>query len=427
MHFEPEAYPAEALPLFRRFLGIAPWPIWEKRFNTFKAWKKTNPLILEFIVERYLLEVQMMMIRDRYQKEGVLPSPTEDAVAYQFFSFVSMVARVHQRLSPTGQNILEGQIRGRLRENVGLSSLAFEIAVAGRLMGAGFDVTFHDFENDGGFDFLCERDSAILEVECKHVSGDVGRQIHGRRLIDFGGAIHRDLAAAIDRKATGILLRLILPGRLTGAEAETKALADQVKFCLASGSGLPGPTPSSIEVIEFDFRGSPFDALPESGIDQDAVRKFIEEKFGLVNSNVVTVFQPGRGAAVVAVESRKTDHVVRGIIRQLKDASRDQLTGTFPGMLCIHLADLTHDQLLALARRQADDPSGVSGIELGTSHLLQRRPHVHTVAYSTFGQIVRRQVQTDAAVYTSQQEQGFAYEFQNPEHPQHGDPRYQVF
>ena len=140
MRFEPSAYSAETGPLFRRFIEIAPWPIWEKRISTFKEWCRNNPLMHEFIIQRYPLEIQMMLISAQYQTEKVLPPPDEDSIAYRLFAFVSMVARVLQRLSVKGRRRLQQCILDGLKDDKGLAPLAFEMSMAGELMHRGFDV-----------------------------------------------------------------------------------------------------------------------------------------------------------------------------------------------------------------------------------------------------------------------------------------------
>ena len=49
--------------------------------------------------------------------------------------------------------------------------------MAVHLMSQGYDVGFHDLEGGAGHDFQASKDGAVIEVECKFISGDIGRKI----------------------------------------------------------------------------------------------------------------------------------------------------------------------------------------------------------------------------------------------------------
>ena len=64
-----------------------------------------------------------------------------------------------------------------LQSDKGLLPLQHEMTTITHLLLNGFNVTCHDLENNGGFDFLASRDGVEVEVECKMVSGDIGKQL----------------------------------------------------------------------------------------------------------------------------------------------------------------------------------------------------------------------------------------------------------
>src|SRR6516225_4255507 len=72
------------------------------------------------------------------------------------YSFVALTARVFPRLPEPAQNLLKSRISGALKDNVGLSPLAFEMRTVAHLMARGFDVEFHDLCEGGGYDFLAK-------------------------------------------------------------------------------------------------------------------------------------------------------------------------------------------------------------------------------------------------------------------------------
>ena len=175
MYFEPQAVPAELAPLVRRFVSITTWKPWAGRLENFDRRVADNPLLDEYFAQRYPIELAMGRLHRRLVRGQRidLPETYADTV---LLSFVSMVARVYARLSPRGQVRLAGMLRSGLDGEAGLAPLEQEMGMAAHLMGRGFDVTFSDIETGNGFDLLAERNGATLEVECKTVSGDLGRK-----------------------------------------------------------------------------------------------------------------------------------------------------------------------------------------------------------------------------------------------------------
>ena len=100
-----------------------------------------------------------------------------------------MFVQVHARLTTQGKRRLAGALQSSLEKEHGLGPLTFEIKVAAHLISRGFQIEFHDLEAGGGYDFLAISGSTKIEVECKHVSADIGRQIHRRALYDLGGVL----------------------------------------------------------------------------------------------------------------------------------------------------------------------------------------------------------------------------------------------
>src|SRR5260370_29758640 len=78
---------------------------------------------------------------------------------------------------------------------------------------------------------LARKAGLDLEVDCKTASGDLGRQIHRRRVLELFHRIHPALDGLLE-KGGGRTVDIVLPGTLHGAEtymnAVTKAVSDAV-------------------------------------------------------------------------------------------------------------------------------------------------------------------------------------------------------
>lgn len=209
MQFVPEAYPAEFPIFLKRFISITGWEPWKKRIDSFQSWGESNVFMKQYINECHPLEAEMMRIHNHRKKTGRNPDPTKDARTARLGSFAIMVARLHAILNATGKKKLEGRLRDALKSRIGLSPLALEMKIAAHLMSRDFDVVFHDFEaEEGGFDFLAEKSGLSMEVECKHGSGDIGRQIHLWNLYKFLGQLKKNVRQGISSRREAFLLSL---------------------------------------------------------------------------------------------------------------------------------------------------------------------------------------------------------------------------
>lgn len=185
-HFSTELDANQLSTIVRQMVTMIDWNIWQRRIQTLKSHSGTNPFWQEFLLSRHDLELAFGDIRKHLRTTGRCPWPPRTAEEYRLYGFLATTVQVHAKLSPRGQANLTGGIRSSLEKEFGLGPRAFEMTTAARLMSQGFDIFFHDLETGGGYDFLAISGSTQIEVECKHISADIGRQIHRRKLHDLG-------------------------------------------------------------------------------------------------------------------------------------------------------------------------------------------------------------------------------------------------
>ena len=426
MYFEPQAVPAELAPLVRRFVSITTWKPWAGRLENFDRRVADNPLLDEYFAQRYPIELAMGRLHRRLVRGQRidLPETYADTV---LLSFVSMVARVYARLSPRGQVRLAGMLRSGLDGEAGLAPLEQEMGMAAHLMGRGFDVTFSDIETGNGFDLLAERNGATLEVECKTVSGDLGRRIHLRRLYQLGGRVYPLMSAALERRTGGQLACIILPDRLHGTDQQLQAICERLAQALGTGTSVLGPDPCTIEYREFPLTGSGFETTSPADIGQEEARQSVERAVGLPIKHAVTLFAPRSGLVMIAVVSRQSDAMMGGLVRQLKDSVKRQFSGKRPGVVCVKFLDVTQPELLEIVEQDRSEQP--SALKLATSYLLGRDDWapIHTLAYLTPGYWTASRVIDGQIVTHSIREKSRTYSFRNPHNAMVGDSRYSIF
>ena len=419
VRFDTDLDPRGLPAALSAFTSIVPWGVWQRRVENLRSGLSRNPVWERFLWDRHGLELALADVRQYQRATARWPWPPRSAEEYRLASFIGVVVRVHANLSKRGKARLAGAIRSALEKEAGLGPLAMEMKVIAHLMSRGFAISFNDLENGGGFDFLAQRDGTEVEVECKHVSADIGRQIHRRKIYDLGGLLYPILLSAIDRSRVGRLVRVTLPGRLTGNKAQHDAIAKRIGMALV-GSCDDDASVCSVTVQEFDIIESIFNAERGATLTFDDVGSYVSTAFGLEEANMLANWRPGHAALIVHFESLIPDRVLDGIFKRLKDDAKRQFSAGRPAFMCVHLADLKQEHLLELAR--ADHAGTVTGIQRAISTLLHRRVHLHGVALMTDGGV---RMEPGNRRTRSVQESGPSYVFSNPDHPDAHNPSLQ--
>ena len=423
MYFPPEVTDQELPGVIRRFKEITGWPPWKKRLTWLEDGIKGSVAMPHFWSERFGLELAFATMQRRYKTTGRYPKKNLTIDEQRFLSFISMLVRCHEKLGQRGQRRLRGMLVDSLKSNYGLAPLAYEMKIAAHLMSKGFDVTFHDLESDGGHDYLAVKDDVQIEIECKFVSGDIGRQIHLKRLYQFGEYVTPRLHALLPHISGGIFVHVTIPGRLHGQESQHALITECVSKAITLQEGEFAFSENHVSVSKFALENSPFATHTPQVLSKQDVDQFACRNFGVENRNMLIMFRPHRHAVIVVLQGSKEDRVLTGIHQQLKDSARNQFTGDLPAVLCCHLADLAEHELLSL---QHKDERGL-GIDYMTADLINRRPQLLAVTYTAQGSLAHEEVLTGNATHQSHREKSPAYTIRNPNHSFSKDPRYVLF
>lgn len=430
MHFTPEVYSSEFPALLTRFISITSWSVWKKRIETIDRNIADNPLQSEFYTERHALELELSRTLATKRRTGQVYDKISSHQQFKFYSFVAMFARVHQRLENGAKFRLERNLFGALKGDNTLHYIQHELDSVAHLMSQGFDVTFNDLENEGGFDFLAERDGKEIEFECKTISADIGRKIHKKRLVQLGSRLAPMVSQFLDASHGGYLIKITVPKRLYGTSEFQNSIVEAVERSLTrSENKFDGPEPCEVTVREFDLNETPFLLEPTEGIARDEM-ELAFERLGLKpDPQAILAYRPGKVATVIVVESREKDEVLASVMEQAKKAA-DQFSTQRPAVISIRLLDLSPPQIRSLGDG-LDDPSKPSGLRIVSSAFLsdERRRHVHTIAFDGVADIslARHRRPSSDIIETTWSGTGPAYVLKNPFHPQRDDPAYSVF
>jgi hypothetical protein len=417
----------KSIPSFLdRFLNIIGPEPWIRRYRSLGQQMLVNPLLVPYFEDRHSLELRLGQLLDGSPSAIDLKTVgLSDPRDYALFSFIAPVVLVFDQLTPLGRNRVAGILRDGL--NADLRPFKSEIDTVTHLMRQGFDVTLQDIDHGRGFDFLAVKDGVELEVECKSASGDLGRQVHRRRMIELSGHVQPVIKEALTSEG-GRLVRVLLPGSLHGRREFLSHVAETMRSVIRTERSVDTDQ-CSVEFREFDLALSPFGTSDPAAVTMDAVQAFLERETGNSNHHVFFGYRPGKVAVAFVVESRKPDRVVRGLMHDLKTSARAQFTKRRPGVLVVQFLELSAAELLNVASHDSSERSRAPAIQIATNLFFDNpdRGHIHTLVYRAQGTLHKSVSVGQDRIERSYQEQGPTYGFKNPNHPLAGDPRYSLF
>jgi hypothetical protein len=418
MRFSPDAQQRDIEDAYPRFIGLVGLSNWNRRLQRIEKWRLQDPLYQAFLVERYGPELAFEEIQAFSRSRGRLPFPPTPIHHNRLCNLALTVTRVYEHLSGAARARLIGYVRTCLTLEYGLGPVIFEMQVIAHLMRQGFDVVLNDLENGGGFDFLATRGGSEIEIECKHISADVGRQIHKRKLLDLGTRLRPAVEAQLAIDGEMILLDAVLPGRLVSTTREQDAIIDAVTACITQNAAVERPK------CAVNISRHPIDrSHPILSSTADRTLDELIAVFGpladLNHRSVFFIIRPGRGICAIQIRSSRRDLVISRIIEHLKDDAERQFTKNRPALLCAHFADLTAEQLQGLNAL----PREQNLLNHAVTQLFERRPFLHTIGFTAAGAIV--QERDSAGRLMAQGLQDSAVTYYNHEHPSAADANLQ--
>lgn len=226
------------------------------------------------------------------------------------------------------------------------------------------------------------------------------------------------MSRAVDQGGDGRLLQVRLPGRLANENNQKRAIADRISAVLSGEASEVDDHVCKVSARTFLLDISLFLSQRGHNLTMSEIENFLKQSFGIENPNVLLNWRPGHAAVLIHFESAVPDKVLGGIFKHLKADTKKQFSGCLPGFLCVHLADLNHEQLLDLYNTAQGGTT--TGIELAVNLLLERRPHLYGVALMADGEVRITEERSNGGVTTSVQEVGPSYVIKNSKHPMAG-------
>lgn len=198
---------------FRRFVELIGVDRWRERAEVLNCQCRDQPFLDSFIRRRFALELEIGRLLERAGRAGgSLPVNGIDSVrSYRLIAFVMVFEAMWERSSKADRVDLGNKLRRAIgNPDGGLAPIEHELSTASHLAHRGMSIHFPD--NTGGKrpDLLARNGSEELAVECKLITGDLGRAVHEKEGGLVCDAVARRCRPLIDALPDDVLVRLVL-------------------------------------------------------------------------------------------------------------------------------------------------------------------------------------------------------------------------
>lgn len=370
--------------LYADFSKLIGTRTWEEQLRLCKQWVKRNPYLEHHLRDEYHLIYLFEQIGTLLKRYGAIPTnDTTTHTLYPAFSFMAQILSMHQSVSNQAKESLVGRVVGAIKDPDAMRGLRLELLVGTHFIQRGCHVRWPELEKIGTYDFLIENHSfPPLEVECKSFGQDKGQIIKRNEALDFFHALKPPLLALIRTMTAGLSVSVTLPNRLPSQHKEKTALAKAVALAILSGQSTSLPDATEISLRSF----SPAELGPRPDqLDYSVAREKINAITHANNSNAIIIGSQAGGVLVLAVQSKKDDHLIDAAFRTLKDAAQRQLTGARAGLIVAGFDGLEEDQLESLADHDNTVGERPTSLRIGTTNFLDsdKRNHLIGVGFAS--------------------------------------------
>ena len=415
MQITTELSTAALKDVFDRFEELVGQKTWCRVARERREELKRNRYLEEYFHQEYSDAFALERISERKKKNLDYAVSVNTASEYQVFTLMTQFLNLYSAAAQPTKKALLGQIKAAFSKTNDLRALDLELAIATHISRKMGSVDFPELTGAGTFDLLAKHGGVELEIECKSISHDKGRQVHRKVALEIHHAVHKEVRGKVANLRTGLFVGVTFEERAPTDARQQGLIAQEVSKAITLG-GIQKSSLCEVRVESFDITSTPF----ETKLDMDEARAFIEGNFGFRNRELMITGQSGVNAFVLALRSSKPDQFLDSVYRTLKDAASRQLTLSRPGLICARFEDLTAAQLNSIAD---DAQRGQRNrLERIATDLFQsdERKHLASVAFLTQGEV--------AAINSSAiSKSGPAYVFYNTNGAWGSDPRLRWF
>ncbi len=401
--------------LFEKFESLIGSTVWCKVAAHAKSEIKGASYLSSYLLNLYNLAFTLTALSAKKAEGKVLPNNIESVELYEAYTFIAQVVNLISQFDAKQKQSFIGRVRGSFKNVSDLKALQFELLIATHLTRFGFKLDFPEHIQIGYFDWICTMDELELEVECKFISTEKGRQIDTRHILETQHMLKMEIQPLIKQLSSGLFVRArLLPSEKLSTHTARKALVKEVKATILANGNIDKSL-AAIDVSAFSVDDSPF---VRENFTQSELQTFVKNKFNLENKHLMCIYTPNKKAFILSIEGYKDDALLEETFSTIKDAARRQLSGKRPAILCVKFEGLNHLQLEELGA----EIGAPSALRIHASKFMNNINNKHVVSLAFFA---------DGGLSKSNNEvvtrDGAVYSFANDKSQWGDDARFKVF
>lgn len=284
-------------------------------------------------------------------------------------------------LSTGAKTRLLGRIKKGFDE--GLWPLQHELRVTANLSKTGWDISFHDLECDGGYDFLATKDDRTFEVEAKAISAYTGLPIKPDNLTKLQIEVkeHFDCFDDMLTPIVAVTLASNLPVNRTRLQQIVSQINGVVRNEIDSSNALG----------EFQFIGKIPLTSPGSVM--------LAARFRMLRNKKPVLFQHVLPRLILELASNSPNQLPRRIIRTINEAARKQFSGLHPGVIWTHMNFMPKRMFTLLSTPEHGKACLFDGIA-NAVYRSEKRNHISQLCF-TGGSFLKKTGETARTSYES--------------------------
>ncbi len=320
--------PSDPLPasVIKAFLICVGTKRWTARVETIAREAARSQRVGRALVQKHVIEVALERMRRNPEAKPVGP----DRILLEL---ARDAVQLDRALSPAGRARFRAALAASMVNEATLVPIFHLLRTAGLQRGRGFDVRFSGFEDEASFDLLLRRNGSEAEIVCDVLSAEDGRDVHRGAWVQLVDRIDPDLQHWLSHHPGRYLLKLTLPGGLTGDQARLASLHDRIRLMLESDRRADHDEACVLRLDPLMLAASQTNLKP----DENRLMPSLRREFGHEAHLAVTA--RGAGVFVLAARSAREDEVAVALRRRLAALAPARLTGTRPGILAMFIED----------------------------------------------------------------------------------------
>jgi hypothetical protein len=380
--------------VYRRFSDVIGSRSWTHRVAQARATIRSNRFLEAYLHAENEIAFGLDRCGDLLKRYGGLPDDAStNRAMYPAITFAAQTLSLIDLGTSIARERMRKRVAGSFQNPSDMRALRLELTTAAHFARRGHRLQWPEMVGGGTFDLLvADMGNGGVEVECKSISNDKGRNIHRREALEFHHLLSCELVHIRRTLKIGLSVVLTVPGRLPTPHADRQTLAKRVSQQIVRGSSALFDDGTDIRITEFDL------ARLGDVVDERrgaSLRAAIKDVTDTQNREAMLICTQAGGALAFVVRSALDDDLINATFKALSDAAKRQLSATRPGLLIAGFEGLTSEQLWSIAQQDRDADQMPTALSIRVSRFLSSHHRNHVVGVGFLSSSALRPIARD--------------------------------